>query len=414
MLVDKHFHRSFWLLFRSFETAESNMILIFGMEFKRDVVIMCPWHPLPRFCTCYVPTSVDPHDLINSPIRKTVRFRMRKYLGYRLGLVESVYRGCLTQFDRAAFSFQQECWMLLNGRGFAHAADVPVYGQCGGLNWTGDTTCASGSTCVYQNDYYSQCVPSGAAPTTTTKSSTTTTKSSTTTTKSSTTTTKTTTTSAPAGSATKLPASSGYVALPTASIITGSFDGKMFKYDRKGSSGECQEQTETGEDDAVFILESGASISNVIVGKDQAEGIHCRGPCTVTNVWWEDVCEDAITIKQTGAGDVSTITGGGAFHAEDKIVQHNGAGTVHISNFYANDFGKLYRACGNSLHTMKGTLLWIISVWSTAVKTSGKPNAEKVCCTYTGVNKGSEPPEIGCGDGYSACIYNEDDVGTCS
>ncbi|KAI0785117.1 putative pectate lyase [Abortiporus biennis] len=315
---------------------------------------------------------------------------------------------------------------------FAHAADVPVYGQCGGLNWTGDTTCASGSTCVYQNDYYSQCVPSGAAPTTTTKSSTTTTKSSTTTTKSSTTTTKTTTTSAPAGSATKLPASSGYVALPTASIITGSFDGKMFKYDRKGSSGECQEQTETGEDDAVFILESGASISNVIVGKDQAEGIHCRGPCTVTNVWWEDVCEDAITIKQTGAGDVSTITGGGAFHAEDKIVQHNGAGTVHISNFYANDFGKLYRACGNcATHYERHVVMdniclvdgsqgagintnWGDTGTFTNIKTSGKPNAEKVCCTYTGVNKGSEPPEIGCGDGYSACIYNEDDVGTCS
>lgn len=49
---------------------------------------------------------------------------------------------------------------------------------------------------------------------------------------------------------------------------------------------------------------------------------------------------DAITIKQTGSGDVSYIIGGGAFHAEDKIVQHNGAGTVQIKNFYANDFGK--------------------------------------------------------------------------
>jgi pectate lyase len=28
-------------------------------------------------------------------------------------------------------------------------------------------------------------------------------------------------------------------------------------------------------------------------------------------------------------------------------VQHNGAGTVKISNFFASDFGKLYRACGN-------------------------------------------------------------------
>ncbi|KAG9044781.1 hypothetical protein FS837_007540 [Tulasnella sp. UAMH 9824] len=45
---------------------------------------------------------------------------------------------------------------------------------------------------------------------------------------------------------------------------------------------------------------------------------------------------------KTGADDVSYIIGGGAFHAADKIVQHNGAGTVQIKNFYANNFGKSY------------------------------------------------------------------------
>ncbi|KIO25693.1 polysaccharide lyase family 3 protein [Tulasnella calospora MUT 4182] len=185
--------------------------------------------------------------------------------------------------------------------------------------------------------------------TTTTKTTTTKTTKSSTTKSSTTKTTKTTTTVGPppTGVTTTLPASSGYVALPTASVITGTFDGGMYRYDRKGSDGECQGQTETGEAEAVFILEAGATIKNVIIGADQAEGIHCRGPCTVINVWWEDVCEDAITIKQTGASDVSYIIGGGAFHASDKIVQHNGAGTVSISKFYANDFGKLYRSCGN-------------------------------------------------------------------
>ncbi|KAB8304329.1 hypothetical protein EYC80_003739 [Monilinia laxa] len=37
---------------------------------------------------------------------------------------------------------------------------VPLYGQCGGANWTGSTTCASGSTCKVQNPFYSQCVSS--------------------------------------------------------------------------------------------------------------------------------------------------------------------------------------------------------------------------------------------------------------
>lgn len=35
---------------------------------------------------------------------------------------------------------------------------VGKWGQCGGKNWTGGKACASGSTCKFQNDYYSQCL----------------------------------------------------------------------------------------------------------------------------------------------------------------------------------------------------------------------------------------------------------------
>ncbi|KAF8321546.1 hypothetical protein DL93DRAFT_1422191 [Clavulina sp. PMI_390] len=34
---------------------------------------------------------------------------------------------------------------------------VALYGQCGGIGWTGGTVCASG-TCTYENAYYSQCL----------------------------------------------------------------------------------------------------------------------------------------------------------------------------------------------------------------------------------------------------------------
>ncbi|QRV88249.1 endo-beta-1,4-xylanase [Ceratobasidium sp. AG-Ba] len=44
---------------------------------------------------------------------------------------------------------------------------VAVYGQCGGIGYTGSTVCDSGSTCVKSNDYYSQCLPGSSAPTTT-------------------------------------------------------------------------------------------------------------------------------------------------------------------------------------------------------------------------------------------------------
>ncbi|OQE18216.1 hypothetical protein PENSTE_c018G03430 [Penicillium steckii] len=35
---------------------------------------------------------------------------------------------------------------------------IARWGQCGGSGWTGGTTCASGYTCTYFNDYYSQCL----------------------------------------------------------------------------------------------------------------------------------------------------------------------------------------------------------------------------------------------------------------
>ncbi|KAI0348812.1 hypothetical protein OH77DRAFT_1594571 [Trametes cingulata] len=50
------------------------------------------------------------------------------------------------------------------------AAQQPVWAQCGGIGWTGLTTCASGSTCTVLNDWYSQCIPaasSAPAPTST-------------------------------------------------------------------------------------------------------------------------------------------------------------------------------------------------------------------------------------------------------
>jgi len=35
---------------------------------------------------------------------------------------------------------------------------APKYGQCGGVGWTGATTCVAGSTCTVSSAYYSQCL----------------------------------------------------------------------------------------------------------------------------------------------------------------------------------------------------------------------------------------------------------------
>lgn len=77
------------------------------------------------------------------------------------------------------------------------------------------------------------------------------------------------------------------------------FDAGWAKYDR--GSGACNGQSEGDWKDAVFYLHSGATLKNVIIGANQAEGVHCDGPCTLQFVWFEDVCEDAITIVSINA-----------------------------------------------------------------------------------------------------------------
>lgn len=100
----------------------------------------------------------------------------------------------------------------------------------------------------------------------------------------------------PTGLTKTIPASAGSTAVATAIKIAAgkSFDGGMKKYDRNPKV--CAGQTETGEKDAMFILEEGATLSNVIIGPNQAEGVHCKGTCTLNNVWWVDVCEGEFKI----------------------------------------------------------------------------------------------------------------------
>ncbi|KAG9042091.1 hypothetical protein FS837_011362 [Tulasnella sp. UAMH 9824] len=85
---------------------------------------------------------------------------------------------------------------------------VGQYQQCGGINYTGATTCDGGWVCTYLNDWYSQCLPPSSTFKTTT-TTTTTTSIRTTTTTSSTKTTSTTTKSTTTSSANCSQATSG-------------------------------------------------------------------------------------------------------------------------------------------------------------------------------------------------------------
>ncbi|KAF9446763.1 polysaccharide lyase family 3 protein [Macrolepiota fuliginosa MF-IS2] len=193
------------------------------------------------------------------------------------------------------------------------------------------------------------------------------------------------------------------------------------RYDR--GSGACKGQTEGGDSDAVFLLEDGATLSRVVIGANQSEGVHCLGSCTLDHVYFEDVCEDAITIKQTSG--TSHINYGGAKHAEDKVVQHNGGGTVIINSFYVEDFGKLYRSCGNCGTQYKRSVQ-INDVWAVdgdvlaginsnygdtaTIKTTRAQSVDTICERYEGNDSGAEPPETGSGPDSKYCLYSTSDI----
>ncbi|RMZ67461.1 pectate lyase [Pyrenophora seminiperda CCB06] len=195
------------------------------------------------------------------------------------------------------------------------------------------------------------------------------------------------------------------IALPKPSVITGKVDFGNKEFDRGQP---CDSDEDTGSGNAVFILNDGAAISNVIIGADSLEGVHCLGSCTLTNVWFRDVCEDAISIL--GSGN-ALIVGGGAQKAVDKVVQHNGPGTVTIRDYTVVGAGKLYRSCGDCTNNSKKSPRHVIvenvraygltsdlvginpNFGDTAQISGSCGSTNAVCREYKGVDKGNGKSE---------------------
>jgi pectate lyase C len=95
----------------------------------------------------------------------------------------------------------------------------------------------------------------------------------------------------------------------------------------------------------MFRVEAGGTLKNVVLGAPAADGIHTYGDATLENIVWEDIGEDAMTIKESGT---VTLNGGSASNGDDKVFQINAPSTFKVSNFTARSAGKFIRQNGDT------------------------------------------------------------------
>ncbi|MEU4762367.1 pectate lyase [Actinosynnema sp. NPDC023794] len=215
------------------------------------------------------------------------------------------------------------------------------------------------------------------------------------------------------------PTDTGSVHTPTTRNAGTFFDGGMKRYYGIGDGGQGESQ------DPMFVVANGGTIQNVIIDAPAGDGVHCEGSCTIRNVWWNDVGEDAATFKSPNASATYLVDGGGAKSGADKVFQHNGAGTVTIRNFQVHSSGKLYRACGNcSMSYQRHVVVDGVTARSTKVLAGINTNwgdtarfsritvygSTVICEKYQGVPKGSEPKKIGEGADGKNCFYSPSDI----
>jgi len=75
------------------------------------------------------------------------------------------------------------------------------------------------------------------------------------------------------------------------------YDGGMMVHE--GSLEDCK----TGDQNTVAPLidvANGGTVKNVVMGQHVGDGIHCEGSCTIDNVWFPYICDDAISILGSG------------------------------------------------------------------------------------------------------------------
>jgi hypothetical protein len=224
------------------------------------------------------------------------------------------------------------------------------------------------------------------------------------------------------------PTAKGRQAVSKTIEVSGLYDGGLKRFSGTGALGDGGQEEDQ---DPIFKLKNGAVLKNVLLGAPVAGGIHCMGNCTLQNVWWEDIGEDAASFKGKSARFVYTVHGGGARKTADKVFQFNGAGKLVISKFQASHFGNLVRSCGNNCSTQYKRTIMVNDVDLTApgkaivgINTNYGDTASlrsvriywdrgkkmKTCVRYIGNNTGKEPKKTGSGPDGTHCRFVASDI----
>ncbi|HTN91402.1 MAG TPA: pectate lyase [Sorangium sp.] len=97
-----------------------------------------------------------------------------------------------------------------------------------------------------------------------------------------------------------------------------------------------------------FLLAPGASVKNVTIAYPGCEGIHMMGDNALENITWEDVGEDAASVRSYFPGGAITIKDSKGYKAADKMFQFNAPCDVRIESFTGAEMGKLVRQNGGT------------------------------------------------------------------
>jgi len=128
----------------------------------------------------------------------------------------------------------------------------------------------------------------------------------------------------------------------TIRVTSGTYDGGCQRFNAGsglGDGGQSEGQ------DPVFRVENGATLRNVVIGNNGADGIHTYNGAVLDNIYWMNVGEDAMTIKSSGTTTVRNIEG---YDAEDKFFQVNAASTLNVTNCIIHRAGKALRQNGGT------------------------------------------------------------------